>query len=244
MFSGDLVDPKVEDVARRFLDEVRSLLKDKVVAVIAFGSRVWGHYTEDSDYDLMLIHRANQREAEVAAAEAALKVSAELRVGVEPIVVSAAEFEGNDKYVIIEGKKRGMILYPDGDGNEAKKREAIDLLLLAEEFLEIAKALLKMNMYRGVLDEAYNASELSIKALLMWNGHSIPGSHGGLIGEFGRLYVLTGKADREMGRALSLALEKRNKARYDPRAEITEEDALKAIKTAEKTIKYVKEKLK
>ena len=237
MFSGDLVDPKVEDVARRFLDEVRSLLKDKVVAVIAFGSRVWGHYTEDSDYDLMLIHRANQREAEVAAAEAALKVSAELRVGIEPIVVSVAKFEGNDKYVIIEGKKRGMILYPDGDGNEAKKREAIDLLLLAEEFLEIAKALLKMkmNMYRGVLDEAYNASELSIKALLMWNGHSIPSGHGGIVGEFGKLYVLTGKAKRDMGNALSLTLE---------RAEVTEEDALKAIKTAEKTIKYVKEKLK
>jgi len=65
-----------------------------------------------------------------------------------------------------------------------------------------------------------------------------------MVGEFSRLYVLTGKAERDMGRALSLTLEKRNKARYDPRAEITEEDALKAIETAEKTIKYVKEKLK
>ncbi|MEM2793881.1 MAG: HEPN domain-containing protein, partial [Candidatus Methanomethylicia archaeon] len=135
----------------------------------------------------------------------------------------------------------GLIIYLDGGG---RHYEAIDMILLAEEFLEIAEILLKHKKYRGVIDEAYNAAELAVKALMLWDGHDIPGSHGGIIGEFGRIYVLTGKIDRELGRLLSLSLEKRNKARYNARMEVSEEEAKTILEAAGKLIKNIKQYIK
>ena len=48
---------------------------------------------------------------------------------------------------------------------------------------------------------------------------------GGYIHRFGELYVLTGRADRELVRGLYRALELRNKARYDPDYTPTEDEA-------------------
>lgn len=234
------IDPKVKEVARRFMEEIEKILKDKVVAVVAFGSRVWGEPSGDSDYDLMVIHRGDRASVEEAAADVALKLSAELKAGVEPIAVSVSEFRGGDRHLTVKCKKEGFILYPDGGEREAKRREAMDIFSLAEEFLDIAKLLLKFKMYRGVVDEAYNAAELAVKALMLWDGHDIPGSHGGIVGEFGRLYALTGKVEKPLGRALSLALEKRNRARYDARAEVKEDEARAALETAEKLIEEAK----
>ncbi|MEM2193522.1 MAG: HEPN domain-containing protein [Candidatus Methanomethylicia archaeon] len=238
MNSGDV---EVEEVARRFGEEVKRILGDEAVAVVAFGSRVWGKYSRDSDYDLLLLHRASEEKAEEAAVEAALKVSAELRVGVEPVVMSIFDFRGDSKYLTTKCRREGLIIYLDGGG---RHYEAIDMILLAEEFLEIAEILLKHKKYRGVIDEAYNAAELAVKALMLWDGYDIPGSHGGIIGEFGRIYVLTGKIDRELGRLLSLSLEKRNKARYNARMEVSEEEAKTILEAAGKLIKNIKQYIK
>ncbi|MGB9631074.1 MAG: HEPN domain-containing protein, partial [Candidatus Methanodesulfokora sp.] len=94
------------------------------------------------------------------------------------------------------------------------------------------------------VDEAYNAAELAVKALMLWDGHDIPGSHGGIVGEFGRLYVLTGRIENRLGRLLSLSLERRNRARYDARADIGEEDARTVVELAEELIEHVKDLFK
>ena len=236
-------DPRVNDVVRKFMKGIRERLGEKAIAVVAFGSRVWGGYQKDSDYDLMLIHRADPREVEEVVAEVALQLLVELGVGVEPIVVSLAEFLGEDKYFILKGKRNGLIFYFDCE-EDIRRREAIDLLLLAEEFLEIAELLMKFKKYRGAIDEAYNAAELAIKALMLWDGYGISRSHGGLVGEFGRLYVFTGKVDRRVGRLLSLSLERRNRARYDARADLGEDEATMVIDTARKVIELVKQRIK
>lgn len=242
--TGKVADPTVKKIARKFLEEVERILKDKVVAVVAFGSRVWGDFREDSDYDLLVLHRGDQKEVEEVVAEVALKLSAELGVGIEPIVASIFEFRGDDRHLYRRCKSEGLILYPDGGEAEARRREAIDLLFLAEEFLEIARALLKLKMYRGVIDDGYNAAELAVKALLLWDGHKIPGTHGGVVGKFGEVYVLKGRVSAELGKRLSLSLEKRNKARYDARADIKEEDAKFVLQTAEEIIKFVKSRIR
>ncbi|MGC9104387.1 MAG: HEPN domain-containing protein [Candidatus Methanodesulfokora sp.] len=236
-------DPKVERVALSFLSEVRRILGDGVLAVVAFGSRVWGGYREGSDYDLILLHRTDEKRAEEAAAEAALKISAELGIGVEPIVLSMSEFRG-DGYLVEKCRKDGFFVYPDGGEKEARRRESLDILMLAEEFLDIAKLLMGNKKYRGAVDEAYNAAELAVKALMLWDGHDIPGSHGGIVGEFGRLYVLTGRIENRLGRLLSLSLERRNRARYGARADIGEEDAKAVVELAEELIEHVKDLFK
>jgi len=40
-------------------------------------------------------------------------------------------------------------------------------------------------------------------------GGNIPGSHGGIVSEFGRIYVMSGEISRDIGRKLSHALEMR-----------------------------------
>lgn len=236
-------DPRVLEVAKAFLREVEGRLGDKLVAVVAYGSRVWGGYSEDSDYDLLLVHRASDREAEEAAADAALKVSAELGVGVEPIAVSVYEVEGGDKLFIAKGLEEGLAIYPDGGAEEARRREAIDLIMLADEFLDTARLLLDHGRVRGAIDAAYNAAELAVKALLLWDGYEPPRSHGGLVAEFARLYVLTGQVDSALGRGLSLALERRSRARYDVRAEFRREDVEGVLSVAEGLIELAKRRV-
>jgi len=79
--------------------------------------------------------------------------------------------------------------------------------------------------------------------MIRWNGRELPTTRGGLVGEFGRLYVFTGEIDRDVGRELSRALMKRNQARYDPRANIGSSDADAVIALAEKIIKLAKTRI-
>lgn len=103
---------------------------------------------------------------------------------------------------------------------EMRKEEAIGFSGLAMEFLDGARAALDRGHFRISVDAAYSAAELCAKGLILLEGGELPGSHGGVVGEFGRLYALAGKASRELGRRFSLALELRNRARYERSADI------------------------
>ena len=62
----------------------------------------------------------------------------------------------------------------------------------------------------------------------------LPGSHGGLVGRFGELYIKTGLCEKALGRNLNRAMEKRNHARYKYSAEINQNDVKETIELAEK----------
>lgn len=237
------LDPIVAFVVRRFLEEALKLLGDKVAGVVLFGSQAKGGATPSSDYDVMLLHLGDQKEAEEAAAEASLIVSAELNVGIEPLAASITEFWSGSSYFLERVRKEGLIFYRDGNGSEVKRREAVELLLLSESFVEMARLLADHKMYRGAVDHAYNAAELIVKAMLLWDGYDLPSSHGGIVGEFGRVYVLSGEVNRELGRRLSRALEKRNKARYEARAEVLKDDVEDVLKLAEQFMTFAKAKI-
>ena len=74
---------------------------------------------------------------------------------------------------------------------------------------EGAKDNLERGNLRIFLDAAYNAAELCAKALIIIAGGNITGSHGGIVSEFGRIYVMSGEISRDIGRKLSHALEMR-----------------------------------
>ncbi|MFQ6086257.1 MAG: HEPN domain-containing protein, partial [Candidatus Bathyarchaeia archaeon] len=178
-----------------------------------------------------------------AAAEAAMRVSAELGVGIEPVVMSASEFWWGSSYFLERVRGEGFLIYPDG-GSEVKRSEAVEMAMLAGRFIDAVKLLIRNKLYRSAVDEGYNATELAVKAMLLWDGLDLPSSHGGLVGEFGRAYVLTDKVERELGRKLGRALERRSRARYDARADITETDAKEVLELAEKLLKLAREKLR
>jgi uncharacterized protein (UPF0332 family) len=57
--------------------------------------------------------------------------------------------------------------------------------------------------------------------------------------QFGRLYVKDGPLKREIGRSVGRALRLRGMARYDPRAQITSEDAKAVFKTAQELLSFL-----
>ncbi|MGC8983364.1 MAG: hypothetical protein ACP5KA_06430, partial [Desulfurococcaceae archaeon] len=71
-------------------------------------------------------------------------------------------------------------------------------------------------------------------------GESLAKAHGGLLTQFGRLYVESGEIAKEAGRALHEALMLRNRAKYNPRAQLRREEAERVIKLAETLLKYFK----
>jgi len=81
------------------------------------------------------------------------------------------------------------------------------------------------------------------KACLALEGSS-PKTHEGVIAEFGRLFILTGRVDPALGRALSAAKEDREDSDYEVYVEISREEVEKVLNEAkaflEKTDEIVK----
>ncbi len=87
-----------------------------------------------------------------------------------------------------------------------------------------------MLMYRAAIDLGQNAVELLLKALIIASGHPLPRTHGGYVHKFGEIYVVAGKAPRDLVTKLYRALELGNKARYDPDYEPTSLDVEEVLK--------------
>ena len=73
---------------------------------------------------------------------------------------------------------------------------------------------------------------MAVKSLILKFDDDLPGSHGGVGGRFGELYIMTGVYEKTLGRELNQALEKRNLARYRYHAAITHADAESVMKLA------------
>lgn len=129
------------------------------------------------------------------------------------------------------------------DDEELKKKESRNYFDLASEYLEGSRAALQGGYFRIAVDASYNACELLIKALLLLRLPEIPGSHGGIVNKFGEWFVKTGEVPKELGRAIGLALEKRNNARYEPHAKITREQAEEIISLGERLRQIFEDKV-
>ena len=123
-----------------------------------------------------------------------------------------------------------------------KKEACRNLSRLAEEYLDAARDSLNNRHPRLAVDAAYNAAELGVKAMLLLKLDDIPGSHGGVVGKFGELYVKSGEMSKTLGRRLNETLELRNSARYKYQALIGKKEASEAIDLAESIIELASKK--
>ncbi|MEW6103536.1 MAG: HEPN domain-containing protein [bacterium] len=127
---------------------------------------------------------------------------------------------------------------------EEIKREAMkDITELSQEYLEGAKEVLEKKRIRLAIDAAYNSAELATKALILLKQDDLPGSYGGVVTLFGRLYIKTNEVALEIGHKLNIALRIRNEARYKPNALLTKENAQEVIGLAEDLIKFILRKI-
>lgn len=87
-------------------------------------------------------------------------------------------------------------------------------LTKAFTFLSDAEKLAEMDMWNVVANRAYYALYHALLAMMIHDGYS-PKTHSGLITEFGKEYILTGKFDVKYSRLLSQMRTIREKCDYD-----------------------------
>ena len=222
-----------------FVEELLKKASGKIVKIYLFGSLAKGTAREESDVDVLIVTNGDKT-VEDLACEASFNTALAYSVSVEPFVMSIYEFNARkDGFFLREVEECGEVIY-EMDKREANLLEAQGYLDLAEEFLNYAKDALERKALRPAIDEGYNAVELLVKALILLKGEHLASSHG-IVQQFGKLYG--GEIERSVGKELRKALVERNKARYDPKAEITEENARLIVKLGEKLVKEVEKRI-
>lgn len=99
--------------------------------------------------------------------------------------------------------------------NEEERRVIVDQeMVKALKFLTDAEELARLEMWNVVANMAYYALYHAVMAMMVNDGFS-PKTHSGLITEFGREYVITGKIDPKYSKVLSQMRSIRENCDYD-----------------------------
>lgn len=232
-------------IIENFASELKARLDEKILGIYLFGSVAKGTSTEESDIDILIIYRdVDERGVLEVASEISFKYACQYGKTIEAIPMSEKEFEESKGFspFLWEVLKYGEPLFTRLSATEWKL-DFSDYLELAEEYIGYAKDALRENKLRLSIDAGYNACELLVKALIISTKNPLSSSHGGIVGQFGKLFVLTKKAPEELGKNLNLGLDLRAKARYKPRTQIEPKDAEFIIKLASELMLLAKKEL-
>lgn len=201
---------------------LESPAKKYIMKVVVFGSFAKGQARKESDVDLLIV-RSNGKAAEEIINRSVYDIILETDIPIEIITCPVEEIFWVDSYFIYNILSYGKEVF--SVDKESLKQEAIKgLLNLAKEYLSSAQECAKSTKWRLAVDGAYNACELMAKALLLKKIDDLPGSHGGLVSQFGQIYIKTGKIEHSVGENLHRALQIRNWARYKWEKDIDEKD--------------------
>ncbi|MEX0569291.1 MAG: HEPN domain-containing protein [Candidatus Njordarchaeota archaeon] len=219
---SDILHNKFE-ATKSFVDLVMAKAREKIYAIYLFGSVAKGTADIHSDIDVLIIAYEKDDELYDVLSSAAFEVFQKTGESIEFLVFDFEEAMRSSyaSPFFHEVKRYGKLLYLNG-GRIRERAEA--LLRLSEHYRSGAYDLKRLGYYRIALDTLYNALELLIKALILMEEKPLPKTHGGYLHLFGQLYVRTGVARNTLLRDLHKCLDARNKARYDPDAEISISD--------------------
>ncbi len=113
----------------------------------------------------------------------------------------------------------------------------------ADEDLETAKELLKLNRYRAAVNRAYYAIFSTTNAVLL-SKQIERSKHSGVEAAFIQSFIKTGIFGIEFGKIFNYIRKKREESDYSSRIKIDKEAAEKIVEDAEKFIRRMKEYLK
>jgi len=113
----------------------------------------------------------------------------------------------------------------------------------ADEDLETAKELLKLNRHRAAVNRAYYAIFSTTNAILL-SKQIERSKHSGVETAFIQNFIKTGIFRIEFGKMFNYIREKREECDYSTRIEIDRETAEKIVEDAEKFIRRMKAYLK
>jgi uncharacterized protein (UPF0332 family)/predicted nucleotidyltransferase len=235
----------MKDIVDSFVEQLKERFGSRILGAYLFGSTAKGIATSESDIDVLIVYSdMNERDLLEAASEISFGLACEEGKLIEPVSMSKQEFEqslGHSPF-LWEVLKFGKPIFTTLTGTEWRL-DFSDYLELAEEYLNYAKDALNEGKPRLAIDSGYNSCELLVKALILSQGSSLSSSHGGIVTQFGKLFVLTGEFPQELGRNLNLSLELRAKARYKPRTDLSQTDAEAVVGLAGELLKISRQRL-
>lgn len=235
----------MKDIVDYFVEQLKERFANRILGAYLFGSTAKGTSTSDSDIDVLIIYSdMNERDLLEAASEISFRLACEEGKLIEPVPMSKQEFEqsiGHSPF-LWEVLEFGKPIFTSLTGTEWKL-DFTDYLELAEEYLSYAKDALNQGKLRLAIDSGYNSCELLAKALIISTGSSLSSSHGGIVAQFGKLFVLTRELPQELGRNLNLSLELRAKARYKPRTDLSQTDVEVVVSLAAELLKIARHRL-
>ena len=234
------------DTINRFVSELRKNFGEKIQGVYLFGSAAKGTATPGSDIDILVVYSdLDERHLLEVASEISFRTVCEGRELIETVPMSKKEFEqslGRSPF-LWEVLEFGRPIFTTISGTEWEL-DFRDYLDLTREYLNYAKDAFKEKKLRLAIDSGYNACELLAKTLIISTKNPLAPSHGGIVGQFGKLFVLTAKVSKHLGRDLNLGLDLGAKARYKPRAQLEPKDAEFINNLAEESLSIAEKELK
>ncbi len=231
-------DPKLNaaaDFAARLLS---SPVGDSIARIVLFGSVARGEARPESDVDVLVIGTDDLELLETQASHSAYDMLLEGSDYVSPLVYGLSDAAFPQTYFLYNVLRVGKEVY-QMDESQLRRNQAQVYERLADEFIRSAEHALQGQYWRAAVDDAYNAAELAAKGLLLLRIQEMPTSHGGVAQMFGKVYVASGDAPRELGRKLSMNLDLRHKARYDGQAKVDENDAKESIVFAKQMLEFL-----
>lgn len=238
--------PRKEEALSRFVRGLEQHLGDKVWGLYLFGSVAKGTDTPESDIDVLVVYSGgSKKEVEGIVDELAFDIACETGEGLETILMSEEEYKtGTGRSPFLwEVLQFGKVLLARSSSTKWSLQFE-GYLTLAQEYLNYAKDAKGENKTRLAIDAAYNAAELLVKALIISAGKGLASSHGGIVGQFGKLFVLSREVDAQFGKGLNKSLRLRGQARYEPMIELTPEDAEFVIALTENLLTFAQKRLK
>lgn len=122
-------------------------------------------------------------------------------------------------------------------------KEINSLIERAKRYLKSAEILLEEGDYESSVSRTYYAMFYSAQAMLLTKNLSFS-SHKGVISAFGEHFVKTGIFQKEMGRELNKAFEKRQIGDYEYTFVITKMEAEEVLKNGEEFVEKIAQQLK
>jgi uncharacterized protein (UPF0332 family) len=109
----------------------------------------------------------------------------------------------------------------------------------SEECLKAAETLLNNSDYKGVANRSYYAIFHALRAVLVFDNFDSK-KHSGIISTFNKLYIKTGKFDKDISRIISSAFDIRTDSDYNDFFIISKDSVINQINEARKVVETIK----